>query len=332
MPHRIAKQIYDRVLAARFALLIPHQHPDGDAMGSVGSFMEFLRERNVPHGAFCATKASEKFNFLPNASSVSTDTALWQTPELDTVIVFDSGDLKYAGVDRFIEQLPTKPTIIVFDHHATNQKYGDYNLVIPTAASTTEILYRFYRANHVAITPASATCLLTGLLTDTDSFTNGATSAAALQIAGDLIRRGGDVNMIKEWVFQDKTIATLKLWGLVLSRLSKHEQHEVVYTYVTQDDLKEHKVSDAESDGIANFMNNLSDGRAGLILKETEDGKFKGSFRTTRDDTDVSKIAKRLGGGGHKKAAGFTVDGDIEQALKKIWEVIGEHGLEKNDE
>lgn len=92
----------------------------------------------------------------------------------------------------------------------------------------------------------------------------------------------------------------------------------MVYTFITQKDLTTHQISESDSEGIANFLNNLDEGKMALILKETQDGKIKGSFRTTKDDVDVSALAKKLGGGGHKKAAGFTTSGTIKEILEKI--------------
>jgi phosphoesterase RecJ-like protein len=291
--------------------------------------MEFLKNNNKKYLAFCATPVAPKLSFVPHSTAIETDPILWHNETFDLIVVFDSGDLRYAGVAKYIEALPKKPFIVCFDHHATNEQYGNLNLVIPTAASTTEILYRFYTYNKIQIDRVMATCLLTGLMTDTDSFTNAATSASALSIGSELIKLGGDIHMIKDGVWKDKSVSTLKLWGKILSRLAHHEKHDVVYTYLTQDDLNEHHVGDTETEGIANFLNNLKDGRCALILKELPDGAgVKGSFRTTRNDTDVSKIAKALGGGGHKKAAGFSLASTIDEALEKIWETIEIHGLE----
>ncbi|HYE60024.1 MAG TPA: DHH family phosphoesterase [Candidatus Kapabacteria bacterium] len=328
MSVQIAKQIYNKIMEVNHVFLIPHQHPDGDALGAVGSFMQFLKNSGKSSTAFCATEVSPRLRFIPHAEEITNDPSVWTKSEFDLIVVFDSGDLRYAGVADYIAALPKKPFIICFDHHATNEQYGDLNFVVVTASSTTEILYRFYTHNNVTIDKHMATCLLTGLITDTDNFTNAGTTAASLAIAGDLVKRGGDINLIKGAIFKDKTVNTLKLWGTILSRLAKHEEHNVVYTYLKQHDLTVHNVSEQEVEGVANFMNNLQEGRAALILKELPDGKVKGSFRTTRNDTDVAKIAKKLGGGGHKKAAGFTIDGTIENALEKIWEAIRIHGLE----
>lgn len=319
---RISKQIYTKITQARHVMLVPHKNPDGDALGSVTVLIHWLRKLNIEHTAYCATDISGKHSYLPHLDKLSQNESVWNEPKFDVMIVLDSGDLKHAGVDAQIKKLSIRPFIINIDHHATNEHYGDLNLVITEASSTTEIIYKLFKHNNVLIDNHMATCLLTGILTDTDNFTNSATTMHSLQIASELIGKGGNINLIKELIFKNKSIGVLKLWGAVLSRLAKHDTHEIVYSYVTQKDLAEHKVDESDLEGITNFMNNLSEGKAALILKELPEGKVKGSFRATRDDMDVSAIAKALGGGGHKKAAGFTVSGSIDEALKKIWEVI----------
>ena len=167
-----------------------------------------------------------------------------------------------------------------------------------------------------------ALALLTGLITDTENFSNPGTTEHSLKVASELIRHGANFNSLKNWFLHDKPVEALKLWGVALSRLTKNESLDIVYTFITLEDLKTHNASEAESEGIANFLNSAGEGRASLVLKETWDGKIKGSFRTTRDDFDVSLIASALGGGGHKKASGFLIADGIDEALAKIWETI----------
>lgn len=314
----VAKHIYNRIMAAEKIILVPHQNPDGDTLGSVTAFIEWLSRINKAHAAYCKTSISPKLQYLPHIEKVMQDTSIWTDPLVDLIIVFDSGDLRYAGVDDQIVKLPKKPIIINFDHHNTNEFFGDENMVNTQESSTTAVLYHFFMHNKIDIDATMATCLLTGLITDTDHFTNAATSTTSLLIGSKLMQRGGNVDIIKQWILKDKTVKGLQLWGTTLSRLVHHKHLDIVYTYVTQEDLKKHHVNEAEVEGIANFLNNLNEGRAGMILKELPDGKIKGSFRTTRDDTDVSRYAKHFGGGGHKKAAGFTVEGPIQDAITYI--------------
>ena len=311
--HRVARQIYQAIQNAKHIMLIPHPNPDGDALGSVSAMMQYLRRIEKNHTAFCTTAISPRLAFIPHTAEIATAGSVWPESNPDVVIVFDSGDLRYAGISDHLEHLNHPPLIINIDHHATNELYGRHNLVLTTASSTTEVLYNFFKYNQIKIDAAMATCLLTGLITDTDNFTNAATSSRALSIAGDLIRRGGDLGLIQESVFKDKSMNALRLWGLSLSRLTTDNETGVVHTYLTQDDWKKYAVSDIETEGIANFMNNLDEAPAALILKELGDGKVKGSLRTTRNDVNVSAWAKALGGGGHKKAAGFTCAGTLEK-------------------
>jgi len=322
MPARIAKRIFTAILNAQHILLIPHRNPDGDALGSITAIMEYLKNGGKKYHAFCATDISTKFDYLPHIDEVGHDPTIFQDPSIDLIITCDSGDLRYAGVDQYIARMNRRPLIANIDHHPTNEQYGDMNLVIPSAASATEIVYTFFHVNHIPVNSNMATSLLTGLITDTDNFTNGATSASSLSLASTLLHLGGNIKQIQEEFIRDKTLNALKVWGAVLGRLKKQETLNIVYTYVTQEDLRRYHVTEAETEGLANFLNNLEEGRAGMILKENEDGSFKGSFRTTRDDTNVSQWALALGGGGHVKASGFRVDGPIERAIETVFHSI----------
>lgn len=319
----IAQQIHNHILQAQKIVVIPHQNPDGDALGAAGALYEYLLGLPKPAAIFCVTSINPKLHFIPHSATVQLDPRVLQDKEVDTVILVDSGDLRYAGVDAYLGGHPA--TIINIDHHATNEKYGYFNLVDSTAASTTEILFHYFRHNNIRLNQRLATALLTGLTTDTGNFTNAATSATALAAGSELLRHGANLKLITEATLRDKSVEVLRLWGKVLGRLEKHEALNLAYTYITQQDLRDHNVNETESEGIANFLNNLENAKIALILKELPDGKVKGSFRTTHDDVDVAKMAKQLGGGGHKKAAGFTIEGNVQEVLQKIW------NLEKNE-
>ena len=311
-----AKQINHHLLGAKKVVIVPHQNPDGDALGSAAALTDYLVSLGKNPQIFCPAPILKKMQFLPYLERVIYTPAVFEDLSIDTIIVLDSGDLRYAGIDHLIKTHPAD--IINIDHHHTNERYGKINLVVPTASSTSEIVFNFFKHNHIGLNHKVATALLTGLVSDTDNFSNGATSSEALSIASELIRAGGNLNLINGWTLKNKTPDVLRLWGATLSRLTRHEGLDLAYTYLTREDLIKNNVSESESEGIANYLNNLDGVKISLILKETEDGKIKGSFRTTRDDTDVSALAKKLGGGGHKKAAGFTTGGTIKEVLAKI--------------
>lgn len=312
--HTTARQIHEHIQGANTLALVSHQNPDGDTLGSALAFAEYLISLGKSVKIYCLSPVPDKFNFLYNIELVSNDPRVFHG--VDTITVVDCGDLRYAGVADLLKDHDA--TIINIDHHATNEKYGHFNLVMDKWASATEVVYNFFKVNNIRITPTMATALLTGLVTDTDNFTNGATSYTALTAAGELLRLGGNWTVINRSLMQNKSIHLLKLWGIVLSRLNKKPDTDIAYTYLTNKDMVEHGASDADVEGISNFLNKLNDAAISLFMKETSDGKIKGSFRTTQDDVDVAALAKKMGGGGHKKAAGFTIDGTIESTLNTI--------------
>ncbi len=322
--HHIARQIYAAIQKAKNIVLIPHANPDGDALGSVTAALGYLISIGKSPRAFCATGIGHHYRYLAYLDLITSDPSIWKQETFDLIIVFDSGDLRYAGVADHIDSLSPKPMIINIDHHATNEQYGAINMVDAKASSTAEVLHRFFRYNQIPVDRRMATSILTGLMTDTDNFTNAATSPSSLSIASDMIIKGADVAAIRSHIFKNKSLAALKLWGIALMRLEKNEVLKIAYTYLTQKDVRETHAGENDIEGIANFLSNLNniDSLVSMILKELPDGRFKGSFRTTRNDIDVSAWAKALGSGGHKKAAGFSVEGPIIEAFTKIWSEI----------
>lgn len=316
---QIAKHIHFTLGKAKKIVIIPHQQPDADALGSATALFEYLKNLGKDVHIYCLTPHSDKLHFMPHHEHLKTDpTILTDSTQNkpDVIIVVDSGDLKYAGVYEHLKN--HQATIVNIDHHLTNEHFGHINLVIPTASSTCEIIFSFFKHNHVSINKRMATSLLSGVLTDTGNFTNSATSASALSATSELLRAGGDYTHVNDAFVRNKTVPTLKLWGKIFSRLTRHEPLNLTYTYFTQEDLKADNLPDTETEGIANFLNNLENTDIALILKETPDGLIKGSFRTTKDNIDVAAMAKKLNGGGHKKAAGFTVPGTIQSVLDQI--------------
>jgi phosphoesterase RecJ-like protein len=316
-----AQKIHQALIKANKVIIVPHPYPDGDAFGSASAIHEYLARTGREPIVYCSTAINPRLSNLPNSPEATDDTKIFEDREIDIVLVLDSGDLRYAGIAEAIkitEQKNNPPMIINIDHHNTNEYFGQFNLVDTNAAATTEIVYKFFEYNRQKISPHMATNLLTGLITDTDNFTNSATTPRALGIAGDLVRLGANYNLINYFTQKDKTVDLLKLYGTALLRLTKNEEKNLTYTYLKKTDFEKYNIGQNEGDGLANFMNNIDDTKIMLILKETADGKVKGSFRTTDDNIDVSAWAKNLGGGGHKKAAGFTLEGTAEEALERI--------------
>lgn len=313
--------IFQQLKSANNALLAIHQNPDGDALGSALAFSEYFSRLNLPHAIFCKHEAPKSFRFLPGIEKISTDQSIFKTGPFDLLMVLDSGDLLYAGIKELLSQLSPRPAIIKIDHHPGGEEFGDINLIETNASSTTDIIFRIFEHNRVKITKEISTCLLCGIVTDTGGFSNLATTPAALNNAAELLLSGARAKQIITNTLSNHSIPRLKLWGKALSRLSKNAESKFVTTVITLNDLKECGANEKEVEGIANFLNSLDDANVILVLHEKEDGTIKGSLRTTHPNIDVSQLAKALGGGGHKKAAGFTIPGRIKET-EKGWRIV----------
>lgn len=302
-------RLHALVRNAKKILLVADGSPDGDSLGSSSGFLNWLLREGKSAQAFCAAPIPRSFSFLNGINLFRNDAATFKE-EWDLIITFDAGDLRHCGVEQLLPQIKTPYTLVNIDHHATNARYGQLNLVYTDACSTCEVVYRFLTAEEIALDPAIATSLLTGVMTDTSSFSNAATTSPGMDAASVLTAAGARTNEIYHHILQNKTVDGLRLWGLALSRLKYNKTYNMVTTYFFAKDLE--GAPEEAVEGVSNFLN-ASCGEADtmLVLREFSNGTIKGSMRSAK--RDISKVAKLLGGGGHKKAAGFTINGHLEE-------------------
>ncbi len=306
-------------------LITSHNRPDGDAVGSVLGLAHHLDGRGKSYTCFIDDAPASYLNFLDTEKIVSDPARLSQINP-DLAILLDIGDINRSRVtDKFLTRGP-RPVTVNIDHHPTRlelngQSVADHSLVDREASSTSEILYRYLTAVGAPVGRSVATSLLTGILTDTGGFSNLGTTIRSLQAAADLLNHGALIHEITERTLKNKSLPSLKLWGRALSRLKQDPSTGLVSTAIFQKDLADCDAPPDAVDGIANFLNSIQDAEAALLLKETPDGLISGSYRTTQPQVDVSRLAARYGGGGHAKAAGFTVSGRIQET-ENGWQVV----------
>ena len=293
---------------ANHPLLISHEKPDGDTLGAGLALSHYLNNENKKHKYFCQDKPADYFRYLPGIENIISDRSLIDLNEHDLIIVVDCGDIRRTGLAEELLANKHKLTIINIDHHQTNSFYGHHNLVVINASSTSEIIYKFFHHAKIEINKYISTSLMTGIVTDTMNFTNAATTQESMEIAGKLLNQGARISQIIGHITQNKSLASLKIWGKILSRLEIEPQFNFAHTVITREDLSEEQISKEELDGLANFLSLLQDAEFILLLTEEPDEFIKGSLRTTKELIDVSNVASAFGGGGHKKAAGFKVE------------------------
>ena len=306
-------------------LLIAHRKPDGDTLGSCIAFYHALSKEGKQADMACIDDIPERYKYMPDIHRFIKE---FDYHDYDLMIVCDAGASymtnyheKYEGI--FSGEVP----VINIDHHASNDNFGTVNIVDHMSASTTMIIYKFFRFAGYNITPVIATALLTGIYNDTGSFMHQNTTPETLKIAGELTAYGGRVVDVSKNLFKTTPISTLKLWGKVLSNL-KVNKDGVAMSVITKQDFDECGAEIDELSGAVDFINCVPNTNYTVLLHEDENGNVKGSFRTRKDGVDLEKIASKFGGGGHKKAAGFTVPGRLEKEVR--WKIVPAHDKRKH--
>ncbi len=311
------KQISTAISKAESILLIPHKAPDGDTIGSALGLYHSLKEMGKNPVVDCVDEPAPVFSFMPGIETVRTGI---DHVDYDLVFVLDAGATHLTGVhERYPDLFDKSREVINIDHHPTNEYYGKYNLVVTTAASATMIVYQMLCDLNMPLSRDSATCLLTGVYTDTGSFMHSNTTAETMRIAARLLAKGANLRGLSKEIFNTTQISTMHLWGRVLKNIHKTGDG-VTMSVITLKDFKECNAAYDEMTGVVDYVNSVPDSAYSVILTEKE-GVVKGSLRTLNEDVDVSAIASKYGGGGHVKAAGFSVPGRLEQEIR--WKVVG---------
>jgi phosphoesterase RecJ-like protein len=297
------RHIHDLLLKADHPVFIADERIDGDTLGSALAVADYLASLGKKVPVFVSAPVPVQYQRLPRVSQCTTDIQVFADPSIDLVVSFDCSDGKF--IHSFVEQIPARPTLVNIDHHTTNDRYGDVNQVIDGAPATAYVIYRFFEVNRILPSKDAATCLLVGLCFDTMAFTNSATNDGVLEAASQLVLLGARVQDVIRSLYQNRSIAALRVWGLALERLQEDSVQGTLSTFLTRNDLDGNQVTDDEIDGISNFLNIVIESKILLVLRETPLGDVKVSMRSLTQD--VSVIAKANGGGGHVRAAGYTI-------------------------
>ena len=304
-PYRLASE---KIKRARSVFLTSHQNCP-DAAGSLCALSIYLDSLNISRYAYLSAPIPKNLAHLPSAETIKThkpDFSLY-----DLFLIVDAGDLKQTGIEEELVSVAQSRQCHLFiniDHHKTNTSFGTINIVDKNASSTCELIYYFLNECAHPIGKDVAECLLTGIVGDTGNFTNPATNEQCFKIAADLISRGANIfQIIRSLLGPEESINTLRLWGKIFERLTYNQKYDIAVSYVLQSDLAECNARDEAVEIVANLLNYISGIKAGVFIKETRDGAYKVSMRTTDPSIDLARLAQMAGGGGHSKAAGFSV-------------------------
>ncbi len=293
-----------------------HIGPDGDALGSMLGLAVAAREA----GKKVWPTFGQPFDLPQNYSFLPID--LLVPPgdvetEPKTLVAFDTGAPERLG--ELAGNAKRAGTVIVIDHHVTNAGFGDLTLVDPEASSTAELTMAVIKRLGWRIDPTVATCLLTGIVTDTGRFQYSNTRPRTLQAASQLVAAGAHPEVIGQHMYEETPFGYLKVAAKVLDRAELDPELRLVSAVLRLEDLDEAGVGREDVDGLIDLVRLPREADVAALLKVSLDGTVKGSLRS-RGRVDVGAIAADLGGGGHHNAAGFTFHGDPEGALKAVRE------------
>lgn len=296
-------------------VIISHRGPDGDAVGAnlaLRLALKYQWNKNIISA--CVDPPPGYCDFLPEINEFKTD---FDKTSADALVFVDCGA---SYMSKFHEKKPDlfsgSPPVINIDHHSSNDNFGQINIVNSGAASTTQILYEFFKFCGFKITTDIATCLLNGLYFDTGSFMHSNTTPEVLNIASELLWRGADFKTISKKQFHTTTVPQMKLFGRVFERMRVNDK-KVVASAVSEKDFEETGAQLEDTTGAIDYLNSVPDGNMCCLLYEDRKGMIKGSFRT-RTEIDLAALASQFGGGGHKKAAGFSVPGHLLETNPKV--------------
>jgi phosphoesterase RecJ-like protein len=299
-----------------------HVGPDGDALGSMlGLAMAAANAGKTVVASFGSPHVlPPSLSFLPGHMVVPPD-EFPKTPRL--MVVLDAG-----SADRLAElgsNASDAETLLVIDHHVTNEGFGDIAVVDPEAGATGELVYEILRILEWKITPEIALCLHTALVTDTGRFSYANTSPRTLRIAADLVEAGAEPSLIGRHVYEQEPFGYLKAVAVAMARATLDAERRVVSAWIGEADLVSSGIDWGDTENLIDLLRLAVEADTAVLAKAHDDGRVKVSLRS-RGDTDVGALAASFGGGGHRLAAGFTVDdGDVDAVLQSVLDSVESH-------
>lgn len=291
----------------RFAVC-SHARPDGDALGSVLALGMLLDQMGKQVETISADPAPPVYRNLPAIERLRVKTHVEGV--YDAVILLECDGLDRTGIEGLDASF-----LINIDHHYSGRSYAHLNWIDCGAASVGEMVYRLAKATGAQITPAMARCLYTTLLTDTGGFTYGSVNASTFEMARELAAAGADPVEVARDVCYSLPHSKVLLLGTALRNLQQRDR--VSWLWVTHEDMLRADAADEDCEGIVNFAVGIAGIEAAAFLRELPNGQVRISLRS-KGQLNVAALAEELGGGGHRNAAGCTMEGSLRRALEEI--------------
>jgi phosphoesterase RecJ-like protein len=307
------KDVYKEIQMAHYVLLITHKNPDADTLSSALSLSNFFYENKIKHKVFnISNELPRKLNFLSKFEKISQAIPTF----FDLVIYLDCADKYRVGID-------IDPSIksISIDHHQSNTDFADINIVDDSKGSTAELLYNFYEVNGLQISKSNAECLYVGIYDDSIAFTIPRTNEETFRVITILTKSKINLSYISNQLLQRESLAKFRMIPKIMNTLDLHKEGKLAVVYMKEKWLKETGVLVNECDDIVDMVLKIGIVEVVAYLRVI-DGNVRISLRS-KNDIDVSKIANHFNGGGHKNAAGLSIEtNDMLFAKKEVTKII----------
>ncbi len=308
-------------------LLTAHEGPDGDALGSLLGMHHLLTQLGKDSVMFLAAKEFPlpiEYRFLPLEE-------VFHEPPADmacrTVVFLDCGN-----IDRMPVEFLTAGDndVINIDHHHDNTRFGDFNLVDVEASCTAEIVYDLAHMMGATITAEMAAALYVGLITDTGNFMYDNTSAHTHRVAAELIDAGVDVDDTYRRLYEHVPMEKVRLVSRALQSIQRHCDERLAISYITKADYEATGAGEEMTEGVIDFLRSIEGTKVAAVVRDLGNrgrAARKVSLRSSDGEVDVSAIARKNGGGGHKRAAGFSTDLELDDLVAFLCgEVVSQLG------
>ncbi|MCY4540528.1 MAG: bifunctional oligoribonuclease/PAP phosphatase NrnA [Chloroflexi bacterium] len=301
----------DAIEAARKILAVSHIAPDGDAVGSLLGISETMRALGKDVTAVIDDGVPPALQFVPQSATILPGI---DAGEFDLMITVDSSDLERIGVAGAYGMAHSKE-IINLDHHPTNTRYGNINLVVSHAVAAAEIVFDLVNYIRCQLTEAAAYALLTGLVTDTQGFRISATNDRTLEIARALMQFGAPLSQIMAQTLNRRPYQEVVLWKLVFPSVAISDG--LIHAAITRDNITQAGLDAMTDGGLVSHLVNVDQAKVSIVFKELSDLQVEVGFRS-KPGYDVASLAVQLGGGGHTQASGCTMDGTLAQVRSTV--------------
>lgn len=311
------EQIIEAIHQSSKIAITSHVVPDGDNVGSSLAMCLALRKLEKQAEFILDDNIPEVYKYLKGAREVQKAASL-EALDFDLVIAMDCGDLERLGA---VKQLAERTRLINIDHHISNTRFGEINLVEVDASATAEIAYKLIKSMGIFIDKDIADCVYTGIVTDTGMFQYSNTTEETHAIAGELIISGVEPNDIYNKIYQNNPKEKVLLMKEALKSLEFFCDSKAAFIAVSKAQMSAITSEDLDTEGIVNLGRDIAGVEVAAFFKEKEVGVIKVSLRSKKV-VDVCAIAQGFGGGGHIRAAGCTIKGSLEQAKQMVLQAI----------